>query len=400
MKNKEILFQELLEQDYLTKEHLSGFDNYKYNARDTSPLSVYVMHPFWNYIVRFCPKWVAPNTLTFAGFLFSAANFVLLSWYDWNYFASSGKEGSVPIPNWVWLACAINIFLAYTLDGIDGKQARRIGLSGPLGELFDHGLDSYTAVLIPSCLYSIFGRCETSIPPIRMYYICWTVFFNFYVSHWEKYNTGVLYLPWGYDLSMWGSTLLYLITWHYGYEIWKNDLPFNIPLGRTMELTLHISAMSNIPMVIYNVHNSYKNKTGKMRPFSEAARPMYPFLTFMFLLLFWAFKSPSNIIEKDPRALFLLSGTIFSNISCRLIVSQMSSTRCEGFHWMTPIFIISMIIAFYIPFFERLILYLLCLGTTLAHWQYGAKVVQQMCKHFNRICFKVTPVIMDSQKPN
>lgn len=25
-------------------------------------------------------------------------------------------------------------------DGIDGKQARRIGLSGPLGELFDHGL--------------------------------------------------------------------------------------------------------------------------------------------------------------------------------------------------------------------------------------------------------------------
>jgi phosphatidylglycerophosphate synthase len=26
------------------------------------------------------------------------------------------------------------------LDGIDGKQARRINLSGPLGELFDHGL--------------------------------------------------------------------------------------------------------------------------------------------------------------------------------------------------------------------------------------------------------------------
>lgn len=44
------------------------------------------------------------------------------------------------------------------LDGIDGKQARRIQLSGPLGELFDHGLDSYTAVLIPACLYSIFGR--------------------------------------------------------------------------------------------------------------------------------------------------------------------------------------------------------------------------------------------------
>lgn len=44
----------------------------------------------------------------------------------------------------------------FHLDGIDGKQARRIGLSGPLGELFDHGLDSYTAILIPGYNESIF----------------------------------------------------------------------------------------------------------------------------------------------------------------------------------------------------------------------------------------------------
>ena len=25
--------------------------------------------------------------------------------------------------------------------------------------------------------------------------------FNFWVSHWEKYNTGVLYLPWMFDIS-------------------------------------------------------------------------------------------------------------------------------------------------------------------------------------------------------
>ena len=30
-------------------------------------------------------------------------------------------------------------FFSLFVDGIDGKQARRIGLSGPLGELFDHG---------------------------------------------------------------------------------------------------------------------------------------------------------------------------------------------------------------------------------------------------------------------
>lgn len=74
-------------------------------------------------------------------------------------------------------------------DGIDGKQARRIKLSGPLGELFDHGLDSYTASLIPICLYSIFGRGEQfSVEPIRFYYVLLAIILNFHISHWEKYK--------------------------------------------------------------------------------------------------------------------------------------------------------------------------------------------------------------------
>jgi hypothetical protein len=96
-------------------------------------------------------------------------------------------------------------------DGIDGKQARRIGLSGPLGELFDHGLDSYSASLIPLCLYSVFGRGEQySVEPMRFYYVELCILFNFHVSHWEKYNTGVLYLPWGYDLGEFGTKFLNL----------------------------------------------------------------------------------------------------------------------------------------------------------------------------------------------
>lgn len=122
----------------------------------------------------------------------------------------------------------IRIFFFYPpADGIDGKQARRIGLSGPLGELFDHGLDSYTAPLIPACLYSIFGRGGlTSIPPIRMYYIVWMVLFNFILSHFEKYNTGVLYLPWGYDFGMWVRT--------YGH------LPFTFTIDKWRTLTNNI----------------------------------------------------------------------------------------------------------------------------------------------------------------
>ncbi|XP_067620261.1 ethanolaminephosphotransferase 1 isoform X1 [Eurosta solidaginis] len=382
--------QQVMDYKYLTKEQLNGFDNYKYSARDTSPLSVYVMHPFWNWVVKFFPRWLAPNVMTFLGFLCTVINFLLLSYYDWNFYASSGLPNTTPIPSWVWFCCAINIFLAYTLDGIDGKQARRIGLAGPLGELFDHGLDSYTAVLIPTCLYSIFGRSPVySVAPIRMYYVCWVVFFNFYVSHWEKYNTGVLYLPWGYDLSMWGSTGMYLLTWYYGFEFWQRTLPFGITLGQMMEFVLHVSAMANTPMVIVNVYNSYVQRTGKMRSLSEAIRPIWPLLSFIIIMLLWPYISPNDIIEKDPRIMFMLSGTISSNVSCRLIVAQMSNTRCECFHYMTPIFLIFIGIGLCIPPLERVILYVLFIITTLTHWHYGTNVVNEMCEHFNRICFSV-----------
>ena len=100
------------------------------------------------------------------------------------------------------------MFLKYTiiiiigLDGMDGKQARRTKTSGPLGELFDHGVDSFSSSLIPISMYSIIGRGVTLLSPTRMYFIVWTVLMNFYVPHFEKYITGVLFLPWSFDVSM------------------------------------------------------------------------------------------------------------------------------------------------------------------------------------------------------
>lgn len=82
---------------------------------DTSPLSLYVMHPFWNNVVEFFPKWVAPNVMTFLGFLFTVLNFILLSIYDWDYYANTDEPGTTPIPDWLWIVAAFNIFIAYTL---------------------------------------------------------------------------------------------------------------------------------------------------------------------------------------------------------------------------------------------------------------------------------------------
>lgn len=187
------------------------------------------------------PRWMAPNLLTFAGFLFLGFGAGLMTYYDYSFCASSDAIPSCqPIPDWVWLACAVCHFLAHTLDGIDGKQARRTGSSGPLGELFDHGLDSWTTLFIPYCIYSIFGRSDYSFPPFRVLFIFWTVFLTFFLSHWEKYNTGILYLPWSYDITQITLFLLYLLSYAYSYKFWKFRLPyFQLSSGEFFECISH-----------------------------------------------------------------------------------------------------------------------------------------------------------------
>jgi ethanolaminephosphotransferase len=188
------------------------------------------MHPFWNAIVNLYPMWLAPNVLTFVGFLCLIANFILFSIYDYNFYGYCKNELNCSeslmkqnyelfkvetnlnyskissylcscIPPLLWLMGAIFQFLSHHLDGTDGKQARRTKTSSPLGELFDHGLDSWATLFLPVSLYSMFGRNEFGASVLDMYFILWTIMGIFLISHWEKYNTGVLFLPWSYDLA-------------------------------------------------------------------------------------------------------------------------------------------------------------------------------------------------------
>lgn len=53
--------------------------------------------------------------------------------------------------------------------------------------------------LMPLGMFSIFGANSVGVE--RLYLILLGVMLTFIVSHWEKYNTGVLFLPWGYDIS-------------------------------------------------------------------------------------------------------------------------------------------------------------------------------------------------------
>ena len=152
--------------------------------------------------------------MTFLGFLFLVFNFVLFSFYDYHF-----TEAHV-LPLWIWLVAAFCQFWShqlgmnkmskkrtvfersYFLDGMDGKQARRTKTSSALGELFDHGVDSWASYLFPVCIFSVLSKNEDGISPMAMHLLLLSTYATFINTHWEKYNTKVLYLPWAYDISM------------------------------------------------------------------------------------------------------------------------------------------------------------------------------------------------------
>ena len=91
---------------------------------------------------------MAPNLVTFIGWVFMVLSYTVMLYYDYTF----KKE----IPRWTFFFAAACIFIYTNLDAMDGKQARRTKSSSPLGQLFDHGCDSF------SLSFFVLAACQAS----------------------------------------------------------------------------------------------------------------------------------------------------------------------------------------------------------------------------------------------
>jgi len=104
------------------------------------------MNVLWEYMAGFLPKNIAPNMITLVGFVLMVMSYVNMLFYDHTF--------TRDIPGWSFYMAAFFIFAYMNLDAIDGKQARNINAISPLGQLFDHGCDSFTLTFV------VFSLCE------------------------------------------------------------------------------------------------------------------------------------------------------------------------------------------------------------------------------------------------
>ncbi|RXM36253.1 Ethanolaminephosphotransferase 1 [Acipenser ruthenus] len=264
-------------------------------------------------------------------------------------------------------------------DSIDGKHARRTQSSSPLGELFDHGLDSWATSLFTLSLFSVFGlAAEREVTAYTLYSILCVILLTFLLSHWEKYNTGVLYLPWGYDISQITLTAVYLLSAVVGVEAWYRPLPFGYFFTDILiAMVIGCCAFLSLPQTLYNIYQARKNETLERNSTYEGLLPLASPALLFTLLTTWVKVSADDILTRHPRLFLWMVGVTFSNVTCRLIICQMTNTRSEVFHWLLlPLAaIVSAVSTGLLVQSELILLVGYTVLVTIAHVHYGLCVV-------------------------
>lgn len=208
---------------YLGPTHRAQLATYKYSSGGSSFISTYVLGPYWNWLVTLFPTWVAPNTITLSGLLLVFANFLSLVALDGElnhsthmrtYVLAPQADTLLPVvpllphaglpaslatytptsegkvPSWLLLVWAVCLFLYQSLDAIDGKQARRTNMAGPLGELFDHGCDALNTTLETIMVSAVTGLGRSHWTIVGLV----SAMSNFFLTTWDEYHTKTLFL--------------------------------------------------------------------------------------------------------------------------------------------------------------------------------------------------------------
>ncbi|KAI9716218.1 MAG: hypothetical protein M1812_005443 [Candelaria pacifica] len=168
---------------YIRQHKLPNLKEYKYSGVDHSLLSRYVLKPFYtNVAIKCFPMSMAPNAITLTGFSFVIINFLTLLWYN--------PTLDQDCPSWVYASWAIGLFLYQTFDAVDGSQARRTHQSGPLGELFDHGVDACNTTLEVLLFAGAMNLGQSWNTVLTLF----GALLTFYVQTWDEYHTHTLTL--------------------------------------------------------------------------------------------------------------------------------------------------------------------------------------------------------------
>ncbi|KAF9360594.1 hypothetical protein BGX34_007682 [Mortierella sp. NVP85] len=382
---------------YIPAEYRANLSKYKYSGVDESLLSKYVLGPYWTKLVTFFPITMAPNSITGLGFLCVVFN--LLTMF---YFA---PDMTAVCPSWAYFSFAIGLFVYQSMDAIDGKQARRTGTSGPLGELFDHGCDALNTTL----------EVILAANALQLGQSWWSVLShlvtlgNFYLSTWEEYHTGTLYLS-AFSGPVEGIiiiVLLYVITAFAGAQFWLQTIrsvlglaPDVLPFIPDMQINHFFIAFGTVGLggnILTAFQHVVKARRDKKQSVGPALVGLAPFVGMSVVAYFWLNASPYIVTEH------LVPWILYIGLSFGYTVGLMITAHVT--HQPFPLFNISFLPLIFgavnanLPALgvdrifghhqENIYLWSCLAFSAAAYAHFAVNVVNDICDYFDIWCFTI-----------
>jgi ethanolaminephosphotransferase len=367
----------------LTADGMTQIAVHKYVSGISTYLDAVFSPVLWQPLTDLLPMWLAPNLVTTIGGFFCMITFFL----SWLYLPEP--------PRWLYFSNGICLFLYYTLDCMDGKQARRTGSSSPLGQLFDHGMDC-----ICNLSHLQLVQCCMLVPPHLLILLQCSLQFAFWQAQWEEYYTGILPHAAGncgvtevnYSMALWS-----ILTGVFGrdYFDWpvfpglKDQIPFLAWLAGDDELQLrHVVTIIWVTMIISLVILSWTRVYKHVQDIKVFASAMSKFLSPLLLcgVAVWGL---TDFLKDNATAGRLSLGLCFCLITIKIIVYSMAKMAYASLQVDIVPFVVVVTVCRLLEvnntiFFHMLDL--LYLGRII-YWVYEA--IHQLCERLQIKLFRI-----------
>lgn len=391
--------------EFLDEDQLIHLRSYRYQSVDKSMISNYILRHYWNFMVELLPLWLAPNMVTLLGFFFILANVILLEIFIPDLIG--------PGPSWLYFSFAFGLWAYSTMDNIDGKQARRTGSSSPLGELFDHGIDSLNCTLASLLEAAAMGLGTSPAGVITALIPCLPMFF----STWETYHTHVLYLGHinGPTEGIIIACTVMIVAGACGPEIWEKKLTETlgdhvfIPDYSFREIWVFIVVgaflLAHFPACVYNVVQARRRQKLPVLPVFLEWTPIVIFSGACYL---WLYSPFSFILSENRLVLFcLILSFVFGRMTTKIILAHLTRQPFPYWTYMLAPLVTGAVLA-NLPYLgfpalpntvELWYLRAYLVFAVVIYFRWALLVIDSICSYLGIKCLTIVPKTTPAMPP-
>jgi len=309
---------------YLDDQRIQNMKQYKYAGEDRSFYYKLFLSPFAQACVdNITPYWLAPNLITFLGFILEVLSALLIIIYCPSLLATPSSEA----PSWIWLYCAFANFTYQTLDNMDGKQARRTGSSSVLGLIFDHGCDCFNVI----CQTITVAAAINTGATWKAYTTYFLASSAFYFNTWEEYYTGELILgeingPSDGQLVI---QIVFMTTYFFGQSFWDQEFAAGLSRNTCAVYGVMFACIVTLLRHVFNVVVKSNHPMIKKDGVCIALTRLIPYALINYLFVLWVETSEQDIFALHPLICIFTLGSLVAKLTVHLMLDHVTDTYHE-----------------------------------------------------------------------